>query len=88
MARAYKVEATNGSLRFAKSVAHARELRDELLAADESLRKKDVSIDEEVDLPTNKADLIDFLNELLATYDGEEEEEEETEEEEEEEDKD
>lgn len=83
MARAYLVEATNGSKRYAKSVAHARELRDELLAADEGLRKKDVSIDEEVEIPTNKAELIDFLNELLAEYDGEEEEEEEEEEEQE-----
>lgn len=75
MARAYLVEATNGSKRYAKSVAHARELRDELLAQFPDLRKKDVSIDDEVEVPTNKADLIDFLNTLLAEYDGVEEDE-------------
>lgn len=68
MARAYKVEATNGSVRYAKSVAHARELRDELMKKFE-LRKKDVSIDEEVELPTKKEDLIVFLNDLLSGYD-------------------
>lgn len=69
MARAYKVDAANGSLRYGKSVAHARDLRDELLKQFPELRKKDVKIDEEVEIPTNKSDLIDFLNELLAGYD-------------------
>lgn len=87
MARAYRVEAESGELRFAKSVAHARELRDELVELT-GCRKKDVSIDEQVELPTKKDELIDFLNELLAEYDGEESEEEEQEEEEEEEEED
>lgn len=80
MARAYKVDASNGAVRYAKSVAHARELRDELVEQF-GLRKKDVSIDDEVEIPTNKADLIDFLNQLLAEFDPEVEEEEEEEEE-------
>jgi hypothetical protein len=69
MARARKVESKCGAIRFAKSVAHSRELRDQLV---EKLgcRKKDVSIDEEVEIPTKKDELIDFLNELLAPYDG------------------
>ena len=83
MARAYKVESACGAVRYAKSVAHARELREELMEK-LNCRKKDISIDEEVEIPTKKDELIDFLNELLEGYDGEGGEEEEEEEEEEE----
>jgi hypothetical protein len=79
MARAYKVEAP-GAIRYASSTTHARELRTELM---ESLgcNKKDISIDEEVDIPTSKTDLIPWLNDQLAEFDGFEESEEEEEEE-------
>lgn len=77
MARAYKIEAANGAIRYAGSTTAARAARDELLEQYPDLRKKDVSIDEQVELPTKKDELIDFLNELLAEYDPSEEEEEE-----------
>lgn len=67
MARAYKVESENG-LRFAGSVAHARQLRDEMMEI-HGLRKKDVRIDEEVEIPSGKGGLLEFLNEVLAEFD-------------------
>jgi len=77
MARAYKVEAANGAIRYAGSTAAARAARDKLLEQYPYLRKKDISIDEQVELPTKKDELIDFLNELLAEYDPSEEDEDE-----------
>ncbi len=63
--RAYKISAVGDGkpLGFGGSQAHAREVRDQVMARKE-LRKKDLQI-EEVEVPTGKTDLLEFINGLL-----------------------
>lgn len=74
--RAYRVTATDTgttlvATRYAATQADARAKRDELMAAF-SLKKQGVVI-EELDIPTAKADLLEFINELAAQADAVEE---------------
>lgn len=65
MARAHQVT-VGGYIRFAASQGAARAVRNELV--DEcGLKKADGEI-EEVEIPTSKAELIPFLNNLLEEY--------------------
>lgn len=65
--RAYKIEGA-GAVRFAGSMAQARAERDELVTI-KGVRKKDIKISEEIEIPTNKTELIQFLNEELSAKD-------------------
>lgn len=53
--------------RFAGTSADARETR-EILMATFGLKKKDVSIDP-AEIPTAKADLLEFVNQMLVKQD-------------------
>ena len=57
-----------GVKRYAATNADARTKRDELMAL-LNRKKKDVEI-EQVDVPTAKADLLEFINGLCAELDG------------------
>ena len=70
MARAYKVHGF-GFVRFAGSQGEATKTR-AALAEQYGLKKLSIEI-EEVDVPTSKAELLPFLNELAATADPEKE---------------
>lgn len=69
--RAHKVTAWAGdaalATRYASTAALAREARDELMEA-QGVKKKDVTI-EQTEVPTAKAELLEFLNGLLAERD-------------------
>ena len=66
--RAYRVvgKTTNGTTvtRFAGTQADARQTRDAIVN-DTGLKKGEVDI-EEVEIPTAKAELIEFINELVS----------------------
>lgn len=64
--RCYKVF-TEGMKRFAGTQAEAREWRDEIVEA-LGCKKKDVEI-EELDVPTGKEGLLEFINELAEEAD-------------------
>ena len=76
--RAYKVIAVDGAaqlgFRFAGTAAESKIKRDELVAQF-SIKKKDVSI-EDCEVPTGKAELLEFLNTMAAEQDAVEDEEE------------
>lgn len=69
--RAYKITAqdSDGVLgtRYAGTNAQAREVRDQLVGQF-GVKKKDVTI-EDAEIPTAKADLLEFINELVAEQD-------------------
>ena len=77
--RAYKVIATDGEFqlgfRFAGTSADARATRDQLVEQF-GVKKKDVTI-EDCEIPTAKAELLEFINTLVADQDAQEEGEEE-----------
>ena len=63
--RAYLVSAGVGTIpRLAGSAADAKDKRDALIAL-HGVKKSQVSTGE-IDVPTNKADLLPFINDLLA----------------------
>ena len=66
MARAYKIHGF-GFVRFAGSQGEATKTR-MALAEEHGLKKLGIEI-EEVDVPTSKAELLPFLNELAGTAD-------------------
>lgn len=66
MARAYKVHGF-GYTRFAASQGEARSVR-MALAEEHGLKKNDIEV-EETEVPTSKADLLPFLNELAERLD-------------------
>lgn len=68
MARGYLVKGPDGALRIGGSVAHCRELRDEIIER-VGCKKKDVEFDEEVEIPTRKEALLDFFNKILSDFD-------------------
>jgi hypothetical protein len=67
--RAYKVEAEGHGFRFGSTQADARAKRDELVEKFE-VKKSKVTI-EEVEIPTGKADLLEFVNNLAEQQDAE-----------------
>lgn len=60
--KAYLVEG-GGLRRYAGSQTEVREKRDEIMEL-AGIKKKDVT-HEEVEIPTNKAELIPFINEIV-----------------------
>jgi hypothetical protein len=62
MARGYKISC-NTKMRFAGAMAGAKEQKNELIE-NHGANKKDVKIDE-IEIPTAKAELIPFLNDLM-----------------------
>jgi hypothetical protein len=75
--RAYEVRAYDGEellgRRFGASQANARTKRDELIAKFDI--KKSATSTEEVEIPTDKANLLDFINGFMEEDDAVEEEE-------------
>ena len=70
--RVYKVEATIGAVvatRYGSTAADGKVKRDELMAKF-GASKKEVTV-EQVEIPTSKADLLLFINELSAKADAE-----------------
>lgn len=65
--RSYEVKANNGAVRYGGTNADAKDQRDELMEK-YGLRKKDV-VTTEVDIPTGKADLLAFINDLVKKQD-------------------
>ena len=72
--RAYEVTAKNGSqthgVRFGSTQADARAKRDELVEQF-NVKKSSVTIDE-VEIPTSKAELLEFINDMAAKSDAKE----------------
>lgn len=65
--RAYEVKGNNGAVRYGGTGADAKDKRDSLMDK-YGLRKKDV-VTIEIDIPTAKNDLLDFINGLVAKSD-------------------
>lgn len=69
--KAYKVQAVEGDVvvatRYAGSQAQVRELRDQLMEQFDVKRKQVSS--EEVEIPTGKAELLEFINTVAAEAD-------------------
>lgn len=63
--RAYKVQTPSGAVRYAGTQAEAKKLRNDL-AEEHDLKKAHVEV-EEVEIPTDKAGLLAFVNLLCAS---------------------
>lgn len=74
--KAYKIEAKKGDVvfatRYAGTAALSKSTRDELVESFD-LKKKDVSISD-YEIPTSKAELLEFVNTLAAAADLQEDE--------------
>lgn len=62
MARGYKISG-GGYIRFAGAMAGAREQKNELVE-EKGVDKKEVAIDD-IEIPTGKAELVPFLNDII-----------------------